>query len=199
MDAWFAFVFIITWIKPEAFGERTVHHLTFVMVLEFIVVHASGFMGALSTRGEPGWRRAFSFSLLILLYTIFAAGFSAMYGGWWPLLAFWALMLSRFPAVVLRPPDMDGQFVLMANWAAMVALYVGGAFLTVTVPIPHLGITEAVIEAQRFGIEGLWPEEPYRVMAFGAFYFIGLAVVAVANETISIVLVQRKSSEKVDS
>jgi hypothetical protein len=182
MNAWIAAMFLITWFHPNAFGPLTVHHLTFVMLMEFIVVHASGFLGAMAARDEPRWSRAFMFSCLAAFYMIFAVGFAAMYGGWWPIWAFWGLMSSRFPTVVLRPPDQDGQTVLIVNWAAMMVLYLGGIFLTAIVAIPPFGVTPAIIEAQHFTDKGLWPEEPYRVMAFGALYFSGLTLLAIVNE-----------------
>ena len=186
-------VFLITWIAPDTFGAKMVHHLTFVMILEFIVVHSSGFMGGLASREATPWIRAAQFAGLTAIYTLFALGFSAMYGALWPLLAFWALMLSRFPTVVLRPPDFRGQFVLMANWAAMAVLYLVGAGITATAVIPHLGVTPEVIAAQEFGTGGLWPEEPYRVLAFGTFYFSGLAVVAVVNEVAAFAVARRNA------
>ncbi len=182
MNAWIAAMFLITWFHPGTFGPLTVHHLTFVMLMEFIVVHASGFLGAMAARDEPRWRRAAMFGGLAAFYMIFAAGFAAMYGGLWPLWAFWGLMSSRFPTVVLRPPNYREQSILIVNWAVMVAMYLGGIFLTAVVSIPPLGVTAAVIEAQHFKDKGLWPEEPYRVMAFGTLYFAGLAVLAVVNE-----------------
>ncbi len=182
MNAWIAAMFFITWFYPNTFGPLTVHHLTFVMLMEFIVVHASGFFGALAARDESRASRAGMFAALTALYTLFAAAFAAMYGGWWPLWAFWGLIMSRFPTVVLRPPDRDGQAALMMNWAAMTVLYLFGAFGTSALPVPPFGVTAAVIAAQHFKDKGLWPEEPYRVMAFGSIYFTGLTLVAVLNE-----------------
>jgi hypothetical protein len=75
---------------------------------------------------------------------------------------------------------------MMANWAAMVVLYLVGIFLTAVVAIPRYGVTAEVIAAQHFKDKGLWPEEPYRVMAFGALYFSGLALLAVVNEWFAI-------------
>ncbi len=185
MNAWIAAMFFITWFYPNTFGTLTVHHLTFVMLMEFIVVHASGFLGAIAARDESKGSRAGIFAALGAFYTIFAAGFAAMYGGWWPLWAFWGLLLSRFPTVVLRPPGWREQRILMINWAAMVVLYLFGAVGTSALPVPSFGVTQAVIEAQHFKDKGLWPEEPYRVMAFGALYFAGLTAIAVINELVA--------------
>jgi hypothetical protein len=185
-NAWIAAMFLITWFRPNTFGPLTVHHLTFVMLMEFIVVHATGFLGAISARDESVKYRAAMFVGLMSFYMLFAAGFAAMYGGWWPIWAFWGLILSRFPTVVLRPPDMQGQNVLIVNWAMMVMLYLGGALLTAVPDVSPIGITPDVIAAQHFDTGGLWPEQPYRVMAFGTFYFTGLGVLGAINEIISI-------------
>ena len=56
--------------------------------------------------------------------------------------------MMRSRPVVLRPPDFRGQFVLMANWAAMAVLYLVGAGITATAVIPQLGVTPEVIAAQ---------------------------------------------------
>ncbi|MBI2432205.1 MAG: hypothetical protein HYV26_04985 [Candidatus Hydrogenedentes bacterium] len=176
--------FLITWIAPETFGERTVHKFTFMMLLEFLVVHSTGFFGAIGARDATLRARVLQYGLLLGFYCLFAAAFSASYGGPWPLIAFVVLTLNKLPNVVIRPPDSDAQMVVMANWAIMTALYLGGVFLTVMYPVPPLGITPEVITRQQFDVGGLWPEEPYRVMAFGAFYFAGMGVVSLLNELI---------------
>lgn len=186
MNAWIAAMFLVTWFRPFTFGPLTVHHLMFVMLVEFLVVHSSGFLGAIAARDESRRGRAAMFAGLMAFYMLFAAAFSFAYGGWWPMLAFWGLMLSRFPTVVLRPPDRSGQAVLMINWAAMTVLYLFGAVITSALPMPAFGITQAVIDAQHFKDKGLWPEEPYRVIAFGSAYFLGLTVLAVVNEWVSL-------------
>lgn len=195
MSLWLAAMFLITWVRPNTFGELTVHHLLFVMLLEFLIVHCSGFMGAIAARDETRRQRLFMFSILIAFYALFAAGFSAMYGGWWPLLAFLGLGMSKFSTVVLRPPDMRGQNVLIVNWAAMTCLYLGGVFLTAVVSVPALGVTKDVITAQNFDTGGLWLEEPHRVLAFGVFYFTGLAILACINEIVAMVMSRNRKKD----
>ena len=197
MNGWIAAMFLITWFRPNTFGPLTVHHLTFVMLMEFIVVHATGFLGAVAARDNPRWQRALMFSGLGAFYMIFAAAFAVVYGGWWPLWAFWGLMASRFPTVVLRPPDAQGQNALIVNWAGMMVLYLGGIFLTAIAPIPAFGVTAAVIEAQHFTDKGIWPEEPYRVMAFGTLYFAGLTFLAVTNEWVSLKSANRQAPREI--
>ena len=176
--------FLVTWISPYALGERSVHRFTFMMLIEFLVVHSTGFLGAIGDRQAPLRARALQYTGLMALYILFASAFSVTYGSAWPLLAFLMSFLSKLPNTVLRPPSEDGQFTVMSQWAAMTVLYLGGVFLTVIAPVPALGITPEVIASQNFGVGGIWPEEPYRVMAFGVVYFGGLGLLSVFTEVV---------------
>jgi len=184
-DLGVAGLFLITWIAPYTFDERMVHHLTFVMLLEFLVVHSTGFLGAIAARDVSRGKRVLQFGGLMLLYSLFAAAFSVSYGGPWPFIAFMGLLLSKFPGVVFHPEDDAGMNRVMANWAAMAALYLGTTFFTLVFPIPPLGITPDVIAKQEFDVGGEWPDQPFRVMAMGVLYFSGLAVVSLINEILA--------------
>ncbi len=48
--------------------------------------------------------------------------------------------------------------------------------ITTVAPVPKLGVTRAVRDAQELPGEGLWIDEPHRVVAAGCFYFLLLAV-----------------------
>lgn len=189
--------FAITWVAPDTFGPTTVHKLTFLMLIEFLVVHATGFFTAAgsmrreaiampsvqaASSGSGALQRLAMVTGLLLLYVLFAWGFSVSYGNAWPLFAFLLVVLPRLPDVVLRPTDDDETGRAMAAWAAMTALYLGGAFATLALPVPPLGITPAVVAAQGFDGGGAWPEEPWRAVAFGCIYFTGLAVVTALFE-----------------
>lgn len=187
-----AAAFLITWFAPYALGERTVHKLTFLMLVEFLVVHSAGFFAAIAGPSTTQWMdrrvenaeraeqltRALMFGGLMLFYCLFAGMFALMYGGPWPFLAFMVVALPKIVSGTFNPADGDGQFMAIATWAAMTALYVILGAATTIAPMPAFGITASVIETQQFTVEGLWPEEPYRVMAFGFSYFVGLAIVA---------------------
>lgn len=181
-DICIAATFLITWIAPYTFDERMVHKLTFMMLLEFLVVHSTGFIGAVAVRDNSRLERAFMLTVLLVLYFLFAGAFAVSYGGWWPVIAFAALTLPKVPAILLHGEDLRSIDRVMMNWAAMTALYLFGAFATLMYDVPPLGVTQEVIERQAFGVGGEWPEQPYRVMAFGVIYFSGMALVAMLNE-----------------
>lgn len=49
--------------------------------------------------------------------------------------------------------------------------YLAFVFVTTLLPMPKLGITPAVVDAQDLPGSGLWIDEPHRVIAFGFLYF----------------------------
>ena len=182
MDFALAATFLITWIAPDTFGEKTVHKLTFMMLLEFLVVHSTGFLGALAARDMKKLERVLMTGALLLFYVLMAGGFCAMYGGWWPLIAFTALTAPKLVPIFFSPYEDEDHFWVMGSWAAMTALYLFSIFATLAYDIPPLGVTPEVIAAQEFSVGGEWPEQPYRVMALGALYFTGLGLFAIISE-----------------
>jgi hypothetical protein len=176
LDLALAAAFLITWLRPYTFGEFAVKHFTLLMLLEFLVVHATGFMGALTSRSMGLFERILIFSLLFLFYIGMAFGMSVGMGSYWPALGFGLMLLGKLPTILRPQHEDDAMMGIMANWAAMVCLYLFGIFFVVTADIPHLGITPEVIASQKFDVGGEFPERPYIVMAFGTLYFTGLAL-----------------------
>ncbi len=172
-----AVTFLVTWVYPYAFGQRAVRYLMFVMLLEFIVMHSTGFLGSVGISNLPKKKKAMAFAGMLLFYSLFAGGFSAIYGSLWPLLSFWILTLAKFPSVVLESFTKKEKEALQKGWGTMVAVYVLGATITTFFPMPRLGITKEVIRAQVFKSSGLWIAQPWRVIAFGVLYFTILGMI----------------------
>jgi hypothetical protein len=160
------------WRDPLGRGDGMVGHLLLLMLLEFIIVHASGFMAGIIHGPGTRPRKVGRLFLLGLLESIFVGGFSISFRAWWPFWSFWGLTINRMLGVLLNPVgDNDPGRFLGRHWAMSVVFYLGGTFLTLVAPVPRLGITEAVLP--RLGLEGggVWIEEPWRVLAFGVVYF----------------------------
>ncbi len=167
-------VFLITWIRPGAFGGRSIGYLMLVMLLEFINVHSAAFMGNAILAPAARATKVGSIIGLGLFYTLFVGGFSLAFRRWWPLAAFWGLTLNRLTPVLFgrAPQGREKEFV-QRGWAVGVMLYLLGAFTTTVLPLPRLGISSAVIQAQELPGSGLWIDQPWRVLAFGFLYFTG--------------------------
>ncbi len=171
-DVGLAAVFFITWIRPSTFGPFMVKWLLIVMIVEFIIIHSAAFMGVVAF--APGGRTARFFRVLGLgaFYTLFAGGMSLAFSSWWPITAFWGQTVNRLLGVILGQGQDRGQKALvMAGWGAAVLFYLVGCFATIILPVPRLGITAAVVAAQRIPGSGLWVDHPEKVVAFGVIYF----------------------------
>lgn len=172
-DAVTAATFALMWIAPNVLGPGAIRNATLVMLIEFLIVHSAGFVGsfALDERRSSASRVA-SILGFSLLYLGFVAAFAWIFGEWWPFLAFGWLLLSRIAVALERDPSSARKRArLGAGWVMAVIAYVVGAMLTVVLPIPRLGITEAVQAQIGAPGSGLWIEQPQRVIAFGLLYF----------------------------
>lgn len=171
-DFGFAAVFVITWVEPTALAERMVAYLLLVMLIEFLVVHASGFMGMTLLGDTTRTTKIRALAGLGVFYLLFAAAFGWGFGAWWPVAAIAGMTLNRMLSALFDPaPTQAQQQAAMSGWVVGVLAYVLGAFLTTLAPMPAFGLTPDAIRALDLPGGGLWVEEPYRVLAFGAFYF----------------------------
>ena len=174
--------FLITWIDPNALGERVVRHLMLLMLLEFIVIHSAAFMGSVAIAQTSAWRKTGTILGFGLLYSVFAGSFSLAFSTPWPLIAFWGLTLNRLLRVILGGGFSNDEKQLMnREWATTAGLYVLFVFLTIVPPVPRLGVTSAAMEGQDLPGSGIWIDEPQRLIAFGFLYFTTLAVVSLST------------------
>jgi hypothetical protein len=172
--------FLIVWWNPLVFGPLSVRTAMLTMLLEFFLVHATGFFTVFAhdQRGSK-WKRIGAMAGLSSFYVLMIGAYVMAYHEWWPLLAFGWLLAGKVAWVWTSKPDpedLDGSeatFRGMAAWAGSVVLFLGGVVYTCIADIPRWGMTAAL--QPRFGLdmtsEGLWESEPHRVVAFGALYF----------------------------
>jgi hypothetical protein len=172
-DAITALCYAITWIAPFAWSQDAVKNLMLVMLMEFLVVHSGGFLGA--TVLAPDISKAKK-SLAILgfgaFYLMFAGAFSLAFKAWWPVLTFVWLLVARFALVWLSPlPREDEQGRQMTLWGVSVAAYLFAVFAGVLLPLPRLGVTGEILPQLGLSGGGLWVEQPHTVLCSGLLYF----------------------------
>jgi hypothetical protein len=168
----FSGVFLVTWIAPGTFGANMISYLMLIMLMEFINVHAAGFMGNAIIGDAGRGKKAATILGLGVMYTLFVGAFSLVFKEWWPLGAFWALVLNRLLGVLLgKAPTGQEKAALQASWAFGALSYIMLVFATILLPVPEFGVTTDVITNQGLETGGLWSDQPYRMMAFGFTYF----------------------------
>jgi hypothetical protein len=176
-DLGLAAVFLFAWLAPVELPDGIVGGLTLVMLLEFIIVHSSGFMGGILLGEAPRQRKAMLVLGLSAFYTLFVGGFALAYKTWWPLASFWGLQANRMLGVLIgQSPGGEERIFLARTWVAGVLFYLGGVFLTTLLPVPPLGLTSDVVGGQGLPGGGLWVDEPHRVVAFGFLYFAATGI-----------------------
>ena len=171
-----AATFLVAWIRPYAPGVPSVRRLVMIVLLEFFIVHSSGFMGAAAISERQRSRVAFTLGLGAF-YTLFLVAFSMGFNDWWLLGSFWLLMGNRLLGLIVgQPPDDRRQMFVMSSWAVSVAAYLFAVSVGAMAEPPALGLTQAVVKAQEFSIGGLWTEKPQTALVAGAIYFAIIAL-----------------------
>jgi hypothetical protein len=179
-DAMSCAFFLAVWSNPTWLGPLSVKTAMLTMLLEFFLVHATGFFTVFANdRRGSKWKRIGAMAGLSSFYVLMIGAYVMAYHEWWPLLAFGWLLAGKVAWVWTSqadPDDLDGSKATgrgMAAWAGSVALYLGAVAYTCIADIPRWGMTLALQPS--FGLdmasEGLWESQPHRVVAFGAIYF----------------------------
>ncbi len=172
-DAVTAGFFLIVWLAPMALGESAVRNAMLIMLVEFLVVHASGFLGGFAFGGKISrFKRVLAMLGFSMFYLGFVAAFALVFNEWWPLPVFGWLLLGKFAgALSHRAPSAEQSQRMIGNWGLGVLFYIGGVFLTLLLPMPRLGLTLELQPAFGLPGSGLWVDQPQRVIAFGVLYF----------------------------
>lgn len=171
-------LFLVTWVRPELIGGKIIAYCMLIMMLEFVVVHSSAFMGnVVLAPGKGSGEKAKAIIGLGAFYTLFVGGWALAFRTWWPLVSFWMLTLNRLLGVILKvAPSGKERELMRRGWAASVAYYLGFVMLTTLLPVPRFGITDEIIRAQGLPGSGEWISHPEKVVAFGFLYFLANGV-----------------------
>ncbi|RYD14384.1 MAG: hypothetical protein EOP90_13300 [Lysobacteraceae bacterium] len=167
-----ALAFAGLWLSPLAFGPSGVRNAMLVMLVEFVLIHASAFLGAAAfAEGATKLRKVAMLGGFALLYLGFIAAFASAFDATWPFIAFGWLLLGKLRVIFHRagPDGTSGGFAAM--WALSALAYLAAVFATMLLPLPRLGLGEAVRPLLDLPGSGLWVDQPHRVVAAGMLYF----------------------------
>lgn len=168
---------LITWIRPSVFGLHWIRWFVLLMLVEFIVVHSSAFLGTIAFSRESAVRRIKGTILVSLFYTVFLVGFALGFKTWWPIVTFWLLSANRLAGVLLgQAPSGAEQELIKRGWAAGAVFYILGVMVTILLPLPRLGINPHVVAQLDLPGSGEWISHPHRAVAFAFVYFLAVAL-----------------------
>lgn len=169
--------FLVTWIAPMALGDNMLRYSMTVMILEFVTIHSAAFMGWALFANSGAVKRTIWVILLGCFYSIFVVALGSDSGEWWPLTAFWFLVLNRLLTILTGGAESNARLmVLMASWIWSLLSFFAVVLITVLIPLPPLGWTEGYRAMLAGKATGLWVEEPQTLMAAGFLYFLFSAI-----------------------
>ena len=174
--AWVSIQLYRTWVDPLAIENGAwVKFGVGLILLEFVFVHSSPFMGFIAGIAQRG-RRMAAFLGAAAFYGLFAA--AMIFSVNEPRLAwvYFGVMAGRTWAGWADARD-EMDLMAGATWALSVVMYLGCVFASVMVDWPHLGLPpELGSKILGSGGDGVWEAEPHRAIAAGAVYFAALAL-----------------------
>ncbi len=172
-DLTIGLVYLIAWVAPRLLRADLVAALIIALILEFLVIHSSAFLGAVIVGTGSRRSRAWAVFGISLFYLLMTSGFSWAMHSWAPLVGFCGLTANRLSGVMFgqAPAGRERDYIRRA-WVVSLVCFIGFTFLTIKTPIPRLGLTaDLVASLPRLHMKGAWVAEPWRAMAFGFLYF----------------------------
>lgn len=169
---------LLVWIDPLRVGADTVKGVVLMMLMEFILLNATGFFTAIPFMVALGRRIRLAMLLgLCAVYLVLIAAFATPFHALWPYAAFGWLALAKV-IWILRNRRVNGndQMWLMGGWAYSVAAYLAAVGAGVTLRLPVLGIVPAIVPSLHMPGGGEWMDNPHKAVASGVFYFAALAM-----------------------
>lgn len=171
-DSITAVVFLSLWIAPLWLGADGVRNAMLVMLVEFVLVHASVFLGSAVLGTESTARRLATLLGFTLFYGLFVAAFAFAFKAWWPFAAFAWLLVGKIAIALDRSRSAPERLRRMQSEQGLATItYLGGVFATTLLPLPRLGLGAEVVPQLGLPGGGLWVDRPHTVIAFGVFYF----------------------------
>lgn len=170
---WMGWTLARLWVDPSSRDDPVswVRFGVALLLLEFVLLHSSAFIGALSATAKTLWKKLLGFAGLAAFYGVFVLGFALGTSSRAVLDIYLFVMLGRLVSLVAD--SKSGSEVFIARAVGGVLVYLPLVFASVLVPWPRLGITEELASAARTpNSSGLWVDQPHRAIAVGAIYFL---------------------------
>jgi hypothetical protein len=166
------------WINPMALGTDAVKCVVLMMLMEFILLNATGFFTAIPFMVDLGRTTRFAMLLgLCLVYLALIAGFAIPFHAIWPYFTFGWLAAAKLAWIARnRRVSASEQMWLTGTWAVSVVAYLGAAGIGLTGNLPRLGIVPSIVPSLHLPMDGAWMKTPHEAVAAAVFYFAAVAI-----------------------
>lgn len=178
-----ASVFVYAWRHPLDWDPLLVQTLMIVLLVEFFLIHATGFLGFLALdkdkhkQGSSLQRYGIAGGL-VLFYFLIIWGISAMFDVWWPFIAFAWLLVGKLQLLFIDDRDRNRALMQLGFfWSASVVSFLAAFFIAIIAELPEYGLTADVAAELGFGVNGSddMVSTPHKVIGAGAIYFSAMA------------------------
>lgn len=164
-------------MAPQKLGDGWIVWLLVTLVLEFLVLHANGFMAAAVYRTTGGQRQRYLNAAAFLFPYAVLSGIAALaMKSPSVAISFWTLTLNRWLGPLLKREHEDRFREAMVAWIVSLGLYCLIIPFMIFVPVPPLGLDGYHISPDAFPgtIESSGSHEYTlpQAMAAGALYFL---------------------------
>lgn len=168
---------VVVWLFPFAFGPDAVKTIVLMMLMEFVLVHGTGFFtGIVFADRLAKVQRLLLMAGLLCFYSLFVAAFCMHFKAWWPVWMFLWLVLSKVAWIFLSSRDRSREaHRQMQAWAFSTVAYIGAVFAGLLLPLPRLGLGADVVAQLGLPGSGEWIERPHTAVAGMALYYFANA------------------------
>lgn len=166
-------LFVVAWWKPYWLENgQWVKYGVGVMVLEFIVIHSSGFSQQLAfSNGKNDKERKKLILGLSLIYLIFGAGIAAGFKSWSLLIAFFMMVGPRY-LFLWMGKEIKNKKKVQLEVAVSTLSYLILVAASVFIKLPRGGITYRLLEeVYPDRGNGSWERHPQQALGVGVVYF----------------------------
>ncbi len=164
-----AATFLITWIRPETLGDNMLQDLLCLMLLEFIMMHATTFLSAMPLLASGHKGKIVLVVIFAVIYSLFGIVMPLSWGAPWLIVGFAMLAGQKVYAVVRDPKEPSPAEIM--SWGAGIALYILFVASAALLPFPRFGITADSVRppgGDKF-------DDPHCIIAAGMLYWLGMA------------------------
>jgi len=166
-----ALVFLLTWVAPRLLGVAWVKSLLLILLAEMLLLAAAGVLWQMEGSGRA------VVTLMWVLFGVYALmgwGLCRLFESWWPMITLGMLLATRIwtdvgPALAM---ESDPRMLAVRGVALL-----GVVTVTSFLPLPRLGMTPEVTRDIKVPGEGIWVDEPHRLLVTGALYFTLIPIV----------------------